>query len=225
MADAARLPPSGTRLRHTLLAAAAYAFLTTVVTWPIAGRLTHAVPADLGDSLLNMWIMAWDSEAILAMGRGAMRFADLWNGNIFHPTPLTLTLSEHLVPEALQGLPAYLATGNVVLAYNLTFLATFALSGLGMFLLVREITGCARSAFVAGLFYAFLPYRLGQFPHIQTISSQWMPLALFGLRRYFDTGRRRALAGGTAAFVVQGLSSGYYLFFFAPVIEYGPLPE
>ena len=50
------------------------------------------------------------------------------------------------------------------------------------------------------------------------MSSQWMPFALYGLRRYFDTGRLRALAGGTAAFVVQGLSSGYYLFYFAPVL-------
>ncbi len=146
------------------------------------------------------------------------RSPTLWNGNIFHPTPLSLTFSEHLLPQAVQGLPVYLATGNIVLAYNLVFLATFALSGLGMFLFVREFTGQARVAFVAGLFFAFVPYRLGQFPHIQTISSQWMPFALFGLRRYFDTGRLTALAGGVAAFVVQGLSTGYYLFYFAPVL-------
>jgi uncharacterized membrane protein len=141
------------------------------------------------------------------MASGTMRVADFWHGNIFHPSPLSLTYSEHLLPQAVQGLPAYLATGNIVLAYNLVFLATFALSGLGMFLFVRELTGRARVAFVAGLFFAFVPYRLGQFPHIQTLSSQWMPLALFGLRRYFDTGRLSALAGGVAAFVVQGLST------------------
>jgi hypothetical protein len=83
---------------------------------------------------------------------------------------------------------------------------------------VRELTGSARAAFVAGLFFAFFPYRLGQFPHIQTISSQWMPFALYGFRRYFDTGRTVALVAGTSAFVVQGLSSGYYLFYLAPVL-------
>lgn len=202
---------------QSLAASIAYVVLTVVMTWPIARGLTHDVPADLGDSLLNMWIMAWDGEAFLAVLSGAMSFADAWNGNIFHPAPLTLTYSEHLLPQALQGLPAYLATGNIVLAYNLVFLGTYVLSGLGTFLLVRELTGSARAGFVAGLFYAFLPYRLGQFPHIQTISSQWMPFALWGLRRYFDTGRWRALAGAVVAFVVQGLSTGYYLFFFAPV--------
>ena len=212
------MPWSTSRLQETTLAAAAYAALTVVMTWPIARGLTHDVPADLGDSLLNMWIMAWVADGAVAMARGAMSFGDLWNGNIFHPSALALTFSEHLVPQALQGAPAYLATGNIVLAYNLVFLATFALSGLGMFLFVRELTGSAKAAFVAGLFYAFAPYRLGQFPHIQTLSSQWMPFALYGMRRYFDTGSRRALAGGTVAFIVQGLSTGYYLFFFAPVL-------
>ena len=203
---------------QTALAAVAYTALTVVMTWPVSADLGRTVPADLGDSLLNMWIMAWVSESALAMLGGQMSFADLWNANIFSPTPLSLTFSDHLVPEALQGLPAYLATGNILLAYNLVFLATFALSGLGTFLFVRELTGSALAGFVAGLFYAFFPYRLNQSSHIQTLSSQWIPLALFGFRRYIDRGSRWALAGGAAAFVVQGLSTGYYLFFFAPVL-------
>src|SRR5262245_53258020 len=165
------------------------------MTCPIADGLGRDIPADLGDSLLNMWIMAWDAEAFVAMASGAMSFDAFWNANIFHPSPLALTYSEHLIPQALQGLPFYIATGNITLAYNVVFLATFALSGLGMFLFVRELSGSARVGFVAGLFYAFLPYRLGQFPHIQTISSQWMPFALYGLRRYFDRGSSLALAG------------------------------
>ena len=203
---------------QTAAAAAAYVVLTILMTWPIAAGLGRDVPADLGDSLLNMWIMAWVADAVPALLGGQMSFADLWNANIFHPTPLSLTFSEHLIPQALLGLPAYFATGNIVLAYNLVFLATFALSGLGTFLFVRELTGSAAAGFVAGLFYAFFPYRLGQFPHIQTISSQWMPFALYGFRRWFDTRRGWALAGGTAAFVLQGLSSGYYLFYFAPIL-------
>jgi hypothetical protein len=43
-----------------------------------------------------------------------------------------------------------------------------------------------------------------------------MPFTLYGLRRYFSTGRRLALAGATAALVAQNLSCGYYLLYFAP---------
>ncbi|MEZ5291268.1 MAG: hypothetical protein R2745_09305 [Vicinamibacterales bacterium] len=207
----------GGRVVQTVAAFLLFVSLTAVMTWPLAAGLGRDVPADLGDSLLNMWIMAWDAEAFMGMAAGRMSFGDLWNANIFAPTPLSLTFSEHLVPQALQGLPFYLATGNIVLAYDVVFLSTFVLSGLGMFLLVRELTGSARAGLVAGLFYAFLPYRLGQFPHIQTLSSQWMPFALYGMRRYFDTGHLLSLAGGAAAFALQGLSTGYYLFYFAPV--------
>ncbi len=209
---------SQSRFSQTVAAAAAYAAITVVMTWPIARGITRDVPADLGDSLLVMGVMAWVSEALVGILRGDLPFSALWQANFFHPTPLSLTFSEHFVPQAVLGLPAYLATGNIILAYNLVFLGTFALSGLGMFLFVRELTGSARAAFVAGLFYGFFPYRLGQFPHLQTMSSQWMPFVLFGFRRYFDRGSYGALAAGTLAFVVQGLSTGYYLFYFAPVV-------
>ena len=59
-----------------------------------------------------------------------------------------------------------------------------------------------------------------QFAHLQVISSQWMPFALYGLRRYFDT-RRRApnrSAGAGLALVAQNLSCGYFLMFFAPCV-------
>ena len=64
-----------------------------------------------------------------------------------------------------------------------------------MFLFVREITGSARAGLVAGLIYAFAPYRVPQFSHLQVISSQWMPFVLYGLRRYFaDEAHRHRLS-------------------------------
>ena len=118
----------------------------------------------------------------------------------------------------MQIFPVYALTGNIILSYNLLFLSTFVLSGLGMFLFVREVTGSARAGFVAGLIYAFAPYRVPQFAHLQVISSQWMPFVLYGLRRYFETRHVRALAGAGAALVAQNLSNGYFLLFFAPFV-------
>ena len=119
----------------------------------------------------------------------------------------------------MQILPVYALTGNIILSYNLLFLSTFVLSGLGMFLFVREITGSARAGFVAGLIYAFAPYRVPQFSHLQVISSQWMPFALYGLRRYFDDAARMAHRSPAAArAVAQNLSNGYFLLFFAPFV-------
>ncbi len=196
----------------------AYTALSIVLTWPLALGLASDVPGDLGDSLLNMWILAWGAEHAPRLLTGAMSWQAFWNANIFYPEPLALTFSEHLFGQTLQILPVYWLTGNIILCYNLIFLSTFALSGFGAYLLVRDLTGDRRAAFVAGLVYGFLPYRIASVPHVQVMSAQWMPFALYGLNRFVTTGSRRALAGGTAALVMQNWSCGYYLLYFAPFV-------
>ena len=174
---------------------------------------------DMGDPLFNAWVLAWGSDHVTAMlGGDGGAYARWWNANIFHPAPLALGYSEHLAPQVVMGLPLWWATGNVLLVYNTLFLLSSVLSGLGMFLLVRELTGRPRAAFVAGLFFAFVPYRIAQLPHLQVLSSQWMPFVLLAFRRYLDHGRARALAAAVLALVAQQLSCGYYLFYFSPFV-------
>ena len=209
-------PPSTfTPVRATAL----YLAVALAFTWPLAAGLTRDIPWDLGDSLLNAWILTWDADHLLRFLSGDLdALSGFWNANIFHPEPLTLAYSEHLLAQAVQILPVYALTGNIILSYNLLFLSTFVLSGLGMFLLVRELTGSPRAAFVAGLIYAFAPLRVPQFAHLQVLSSQWMPFTLYGLRRYFETRRVKPLVGAGAALVAQNLSCGYFLLFFAPLV-------
>ena len=191
----------------------AYAALTVMMTWPLAGGLSHDIPGDFGDPLLNCWILAWDATHF---GRG------WWNANIFYPHPLALAYSEHLAAQAGQILPIYRATGNAILCYNLLFLSTFVLSGLGSFLLVRELTDDFRASLVAGVAYAVAPYRFASVPHLQVLSAAWMPFVLYGFRRYFATLSTPrvplALGAAAAAWILQNLSCGYYLAFFAPVV-------
>ena len=195
--------------RDTATATLLYATLTIALTWPLALGLARDVPGDFGDPLLNAWILSWDASHL---GPG------WWHANIFHPHPLSLAYSEHLLPQALQILPIYAITNNPILCYNLLFLSTFVLSGLGMFLFARELTGNRTAAIVAGVAYAFAPYRVASVPHLQVLSSAWMPFTLFGLRRFFATGRTRPLVGAAAAWIAQNLSCGYYLLFFSPVV-------
>jgi hypothetical protein len=187
------------------------------MTWPLARGLARDVAWDLGDSILNMWILAWDCERFLDVLFGHYsHLRHFFDANIFHPAPLTLAYSEHLVPQALQIFPLYALTKNPILCYNILFLSTYVLSGVGMFLFARELTGNTAAAFVGGLLFAFAPYRIPQASHLQVLSSQWMPFALYGFRRWVEHGRTRALAGATAATVLQGLSCGYYLIYFSP---------
>ena len=206
-------------MRRASHALAAYAVITLVMTWPLARGLTHDVAWDLGDSVLNMWILAWDYEQLRAILTGHVsHVSTFFDANIFYPAPLTLAYSEHLVPQALQIFPIYALTKNPILCYNLLFLSTFVLSGLGMYLFLREVTGNAIAAFVGGLLFAFAPYRIPQSSHLQVLSSQWMPFAFYGFRRYFDGSRRRALSGAAGAVLAENLSCGYYLLYFSPFV-------
>src|SRR2546422_2004687 len=181
-----------------------YLAATIVMTWPLVTVLRHQIGGDLGDPLFNAWVLRWTSGQVLQALHGDLAaLSDYWHGNIFYPAPLTLAYSEHLTPQMLQILPVMAATDNVILSYNLLLLSTFVLSGLGMYLLVRELTGEPLAAVLAGFAFAFAPYRLDQYGHLEVLTSQWMPFALYGFRRFFVTARLRPLAGGALALLAQ----------------------
>lgn len=212
---------SRSRIRGSQLrawhACAAYGVIALLATWPLARGLGSDVAWDLGDPVMVMWALAWNCSQIASiLGGDVSRISTFFDANIFYPAPLTLAYSEHFFAQAVQILPIYALTENPILCYNLLFLSTFVLSGLGAFLLVRELTGNPTAGFVAGLFFAFAPYRIPQSSHLQVLSSQWMPLALYGFRRYFDTRRVKPLMGATVALVVQNLSCAYYFLYFSP---------
>ena len=203
--------------RQALGATLLYLVATLALTWPLLTLIHREIAADMGDPVFICWVLLWTSGQVFAFLSGDFNaLSRYWHGNIFYPEPLTLAYSEHLTAQMIQALPVLAFTDNIVLVYNLLFLATFVLSGLGAFLLVRDLTGKPLPAFVAGLAFAFAPYRIDQFSHLQVLSAQWMPFVLLGFRRYLDTGKRRALVGGSAALIAQNLSCGYYLMFFPP---------
>ena len=144
-----------------------FSLLSVALTWLLVAGIASDVPGDLGDSLLNMWILGWGVKHVPLLLTGQLGWAEFWNANIFHPDPLALALSEHLFGQTLQILPVYWLTGNIILCYNLLFISTFALSAFGTYLLVRDLTGDRRAAFIAGLVYGFLPYRIASVPHLQ----------------------------------------------------------
>ncbi len=106
--------------------------IAIAMTWPLATHLGTSLAADQGDPAFNTWVLTWTAGQMLAALRGNIgALATYWHGNIFYPETLTLAYSEHLTPLAIQALPIYAATGNGLTAYNVLFISTFALSGLG----------------------------------------------------------------------------------------------
>ena len=176
-------------------------------TWPLAALFGRVLPSDLGDPLLNTWILGWDAD------RAAHGFRGLWNAPIFFPYPNTLAYSEHLLGLLPITLPVQWLTRNPVAAYDFAFLFSYVLAGAGMYVLARSVSGRRDAALLAALAFAFSPYRTLQGPHLQVLMSGWMPLALWALHRYLRTVSVRMLALLVATFLLQALSNGYLLYY------------
>lgn len=197
---------------ETLAVLSGFTAATMMMTWPLATQLRTALPSDLGDPLLNAWILAWGAERFLDGLR------DLWQAPIFFPYANTFAYSEHLLGIAAIVAPVQWLSGNPLLTHNVAFLLSYVLAGSGMYLLVRSLTGRPPAAVVAGAAFAFCPYRAAQIPHLQMLMTGWMPISLWALHRYYATGARRFLLACAGAFTLQGLSNGYSLYFFATAV-------
>ena len=174
-----------------------------------SGRRRGLCPATWATRCSNTFTLGWDASRI------PHGFSGVWSAPFFFPLEDTLAWSEHLLGIAVFTSPVIWVTGNPVLAYNLAFLGSYVLAGVGMYLLARALWGRRDAALLAALAFAFAPYRVMYVAHLQVLMSGWLPLSLWGLHRYFDTGSRRALAVFAGTFALAGLSNGYFLYFFA----------
>jgi len=187
-----------------------FAAVAVAATWPLARHLASHLPGDAGDPLLNAWTLGWVADRL------RHGLAGLWTAPNFFPYRNTLAFSEHLIGIAVFAAPIAWATGNPLVAYNAAFIASFALAGIGMYLLASSLSGGSRaSAWVAGLAFAFAPARWAQISHLQVLMSGWMPLALWALHLYLRTASRRWLAAFTAFALLESLSNSYFAYFLA----------
>jgi hypothetical protein len=191
-----------------LAVAAFYAALTLLYTWPIVLSIGSRLPSDVGDPGLNTWILWWDAHAWPLTARW-------WNAPIFFPVQGTLALSETLLGLTPITTPLQWLGISPVAAYNVAFVLSYFSAALAAHALAWQLTRSHGAALIAGVAYGFNPYRAAQLPHLQLLVSCWMPLGLLALHRYLERHRRRDLALLGAAWVFNGLSTGYFLFFFA----------
>ncbi len=193
-------------LRDTALAALFFLLATVVFTWPIAAHVTDGL-GDPWDAKLNAWILHWDFH---------QTFRDplhLYDANIFYPTRYALAFSENLIGAALFAFPLYAAGVSTLAAYNFVFLLGMFLSAMAAWALARDVTGDPLAAAVAGLIYAFCPWRIAHIPHIQFQWGAFLALALLFLLRYLDGGGRRDLVLFSVCFAWNALCNVHYALF------------
>lgn len=206
----AELHPTPRARSELYVAFAVYLAATLVQVWPLVRDLFGQLPSDPGDPVLNTWILWWNAKAWPLT-------TQWWNAPAFYPSTSALAFSEHLLGLTPITTPLIWLTGSPEFAYNVAFILSFPLSALAMHALVARLSGRHHAAFVAGAAYGFAPYRVAHFAHIQVLWSFWMPLGLVGLHAGAQ-GRRWGFPLAAACWLMQGLSNGYFLIFFAILI-------
>ena len=190
-----------------------YTALACVMTYPLVWHLSSAMPHDLGDPLLSTTLLWWNAHTTPLTARW-------WDGLWFWPAPGSLAFSDHRLGESLMATPLQWFSLNAVTAANLTLLATFPLSALAAHWLGFTVTRRLDAAILCGLAYGFSPYRIAHLQHLELLGGFGMPAALAALHRYRDTSEERWLVVFTAALIVQGLCTSYYLVFFSILLVF-----
>jgi hypothetical protein len=183
-----------------------FTLLTAVMTLPQSRHMGTLVP-NSDDPLLSIWRISWIAHILPKSP------ADLLNGNIFYPEQRTLAYTDSVLLQGFAAAPMVWSGVSPVAAYNVVLLGCIALSGAAMWLYAYQLTGSVHAAWLAGIAFAFVPFRFDHFQHLELQATMFLPVTLWWFERVLATGERRDVYGFVASIVAQVYCGIYYAVF------------
>jgi len=188
-----------------------FLLLTALLTWPWILSIQNAV-ADEGDPYMIAWTLWWDYH---------QTFTDplnLFHANVFYPYKYTLAFSEHDYGIALIFFPLFALGVRPLAVQSIATFCGFAFCGYAQFRLTRTLTNSTGAAWIAGIIFAFVPYRFHILSHLHYLFAGWIPLLLeaFILFARERTWKRAAYLG--IAFTMNALTCiSYFILTLVPL--------
>lgn len=195
-----------TKVGRELGLVALFGLAAVVFTWPLARTLNTALP-DLGDPVLNAWIINWDIHALFT---NPLR---LFHSPMFYPAKYSLAFSENMLAIALVMAPFRKLGLSPVATYNLASIFGFTLGCYGASVLARAAGRSLFAGVVTGLGFGFCQFFFDHLPHLQITWSGWIPLILAGLLYYWQAPSAKRAALPAAAFLANALTNIYFMLF------------
>ena len=201
-----------------------FTVISSAMLYPVFFNFFDKLAAG-GDAYEYVWKLWWFKHSILETGQSP------WVApNIYYPHGYLLAYGETTVANTILALPLTWLLGEIP-TYNFLVLFSTILSGFTMFLLAREVTGDFWAGLLAGIIFAFAPFRRLQLLHLNIATTQWFPLIFYFLERFART--RRPVNGLAAGlfFALNALASWYYAVagaLFALIwglLRFRPLPD
>jgi hypothetical protein len=163
------------------------------------------------DVYFNIWRLAWVQHAL------ATSPANLFDANQFYPERNVLAYSDAMLVEGFIAAPLFAAGLRPVLIHNLMLLGAIAASGVAMFTLARYLSRSTTGAIIAGIVFAFAPYRFAHLMHMELQWTMWIPWAFWAMQRTLDTGRLK-FGVLTGAFIALQIGSSIYYGIFLVIL-------
>lgn len=195
--------------RRTALAAGLFALLAFLMTWPLPLHMTDSVIGWMGDNFYYVWLIGWFQRSLLVLCQSPLSVPFL-----NYPEGWNLAYTEIAPAMVLIAMP-FSVLGGPVLGYNVSLLLSFVLSGLGVYLWVRRLSGSSTAAVVAGAIFAFCPYRMSHLlGHLNLMGTQWFPFYFMSLGGLIggDQPRRKYAIVSAALLGLIAFTSQYYLY-------------
>ena len=194
-------------LRLAALALLSYLALALVQTWPLALRLsthlTGEIGGDAGVYVWNTWVFRHELVDL-------HRFPFSTDTVLPMDGPANLGLHNYTVFSDLLALPIQPWLG-VARTFNVVFLVNIALTGLGMFVLCRRLTGHTTESWMAGAVFASAPFLVARGnSHYSLAAAAALPFFLYWLDRAWKNHRAYEAAAAGAMVAWAGYSDPYY---------------
>lgn len=184
-----------------------FAVITCIITYPL---IFHFATLSFGkaDELLIAWIMNWNIHQIFSNP------LQLFDANIFHPYPNSLSFSDLHLTSSFIGMLPFLITKEPLVVYNFNVIISITLLAFFSYLFVYSLTRNIYSSFLSGLSLAFSPFMLGRVFQLQVPTVYWIPLSLLFYFRFIKSYKSSDYAFMCIFSVLQILNSflpGYFL--------------
>jgi hypothetical protein len=187
-----------------------YLLLTLLFTFPLAANFgSHHAGEEAGDAKVYLWSYWWTKRAL---DSGESPFE---TDVIFHPIGIglafhTLAFSQGLTWSALSSFFGDVEAANAIVLW------TFLASALATYALARKAGASPAGAFLAGVVFAFCPFRLSRLSgHYDLLGTEWIPLYALAALTLADREQfpiRLAIAAGIVAGLCGYTALTYFVF-------------
>jgi hypothetical protein len=188
--------------------------ITLVFCYSILGNLTKPLGLTHNDVYQNMFIIKHVMDVIQSG-----HWSTLPKLPMFYGFSHSYFYNEPFILHAIAGLPIYIATGNIILTYNLLAVGTMLASLIAVYALAYQLTGKYISSVIAAVVAVVNPFVMARFPdHLNLVTLVFLPLIFLFVERILKRPTPWNCLGLFLLLTAQLLTSFYYAAFLTLIL-------